>query len=315
MKLFLSFVVSAWLGLCGLSNTLLAQDPGKTFRYHSLSASLRAGYFYGDLSSGPLNIRPGLGLGYQYRWKPRITFVTELGWMQLQGDDFRNSSPENPQTTEAYIRNLHFRNNLWEGALGLKFDLTPHLDPYRKRPGVNVYVSGGFGLFWHNPKARDEDGKWTSLSPLKTEAQAQAYSNWAVAFPVALGFRYRLGANWDIEPELSFRFTTTDYLDDVSGNYADPADLESQEALYFANRSASATDAYTGKDRDLAYIRDVLGRTQIDGPGYSYIEGHGPGEPRGFRAGPDTYLMFSIRLIYIIPNDKVSCPKYRPEGR
>jgi len=68
------------------------------------------------------------------------------------------------------------------------------------------------------------------LRPLGTEGQGSSlypslkpYSNIAVSIPFAVGFKYALNENINVFGEICYRFTTTDYLDDVSGTYAPDA--------------------------------------------------------------------------------------------
>ncbi|GAC1531564.1 MAG: hypothetical protein NVS3B15_11150 [Sediminibacterium sp.] len=44
-----------------------------------------------------------------------------------------------------------------------------------------------------------------------------------MSIPVTLGFKYALNERSNVFTELTYRFTSTDYLDDVSGNYAPDA--------------------------------------------------------------------------------------------
>jgi hypothetical protein len=80
---------------------------------------------------------------------------------------------------------------------------------------------------------------------------AQPYSLISVSAPLGIGVRYKLNHNFDLGLEIGYRFTMTDYLDDVGGFYADPADLGTQSALSvaMANRTLERTAAYSGKDR------------------------------------------------------------------
>ena len=45
----------------------------------------------------------------------------------------------------------------------------------------------------------------------------------AICFPVGVGVKYAFNDRFNIGLEITHRFTTTDYLDDVSKTYVDPA--------------------------------------------------------------------------------------------
>lgn len=124
-------------------------------------------------------------------------------------------------------RNLSFNSNVWEVALQGDFNFFKFLpgDPvYRFTP----YVTLGVGLFNYDPYAYLADQKYF-LRPLGTEGQGdpstglQQYSTMAVSVPFGLGVKYALNDRINLGFEVVHRFTNTDYLDDVSGEYADPA--------------------------------------------------------------------------------------------
>jgi len=80
---------------------------------------------------------------------------------------------------------------------------------------------------------------WVPLSPIGTEGQTAqtgdedpdgkypyrnppaAYKLWQISIPFGVTFDFIINKSWTIGIEGSFRFTLTDYLDDVSGNYWD----------------------------------------------------------------------------------------------
>jgi len=76
-----------------------------------------------------------------------------------------------------------------------------------------------------------EGGKWVNLRPLGTERAIfdirrhgtrimhKPYSLIQVAIPFGVGARFRINEVMDIWADLGFRYTFTDYLDDVSRNY------------------------------------------------------------------------------------------------
>lgn len=97
-----------------------------------------------------------------------------------------------------------------------------------KKKRWTPYIYGGVGGFYFNPQAKYGD-EWVDLQPLGTEGQGlpeypdrQKYSRIAICFPVGAGFRVLTYNNWVMGFEMAARFTTTDYLDDVSGYYPNP---------------------------------------------------------------------------------------------
>src|SRR5690606_14947756 len=150
----------------------------------------------------------------------------------------------------------------------------------------NLYGSLGVSFFYHNPKARHypdssnlNKRRWVALRPLMTENKK--YSPFQLAIPMAVGIRYKLSLQWDMEIEMGYRFTFTDYLDDVSGRYQDPASLKNDLARKFSNRTAEKRSALNGRSRDLDFIQNGLGRQIIESDVYNYVQDFGPGTQRG----------------------------------
>ena len=283
-------------------------------RYTAVGFSVKGSYFRGDLATPLQYVRPGLSIVAVRRFTPRISVSAELMWIRVMGDDYMSSNLQTPNKIPAYIRNLHFRNDIKEAAVYLKYDLFPSTDHYRKRPIYNLYGLAGFSFFYHNPKARIfkdttmTKTRWVALKPLETENVK--YSNFGIAIPVGVGMRYKLSLQWDMEVEVSYRYTFTDYLDDVSSQYPDPAELKDDNARMLSNRSTESKSALSKGNRDLEYMQSELGYTVVSGTDYNYIQGYGPGTSRGSVKGYDGYIIFSVRFLYAIQGT-VNCPKFR----
>jgi hypothetical protein len=299
--LLLFFYISSAGAIC-------AQGFNPQCRYTSFGASLKSTYFNGDVLTDLQYVRPGIALHINRRLSPRFSFMAEMAWMRIMGNDFTNSNLVTPIKIKTYIRNLHFRNDIKQISAILKYDIFPNTDHYRKRPIYNMYGFAGITGFFHNPKAKDHEGKWTPLRPLRTEGVK--YSAFQLAIPVGIGVRYKLSLQWDLEVDFTYMFTFTDYLDDVSKNYPDPSTLDSDKSRMFSNRSADSVDALTGSPRDLAFIKSDLNGPVVSGSNYNYVQGYGPGTQRGTLKGFDSYAYLSIRFSYAIPGF-INCPNFR----
>ncbi|MFL5728924.1 MAG: DUF6089 family protein [Cytophagaceae bacterium] len=301
-----AILLSVIIMFSGLSH---AQTFNPKCRYTSFGASVKGTYFHGDVLTDLRYVRPGLGLHINRRISPRFSFTSELACMRIMGNDFSSSNLFTPAKVKTYVRNLHFRNDIKQVSVILKYDIFPNTDHYRKRPVYNMYGFAGLCGFYHNPKARDDKGKWTSLRPLHTEGVR--YSPYQIAIPLGVGVRYKLSLQWDLEVDITYMFTFTDYLDDVSKTYPDPSSLDSDKARMFSNRTADSTDALSGSARDLGYIQSDLNGPVVNGAGnYKYVQGYGPGTQRGSLKGFDSYAYLSIRFSYAIPGF-VNCPNFR----
>ncbi|HEX7903304.1 MAG TPA: hypothetical protein VF487_05455, partial [Chitinophagaceae bacterium] len=132
-------------------------------------------------------------------------------------------------------RNLHFKSSLFEAYGALEIYPTVFFENYdglfhKLRP----YGVIGFGMFHFNPKAQyiEANGSrtWVELQPLRLEGQGMAeypdrkpYSLWSKEIPMGFGFKYFIKENTYIGLEILHRKTFTDYVDDVSTKYINPA--------------------------------------------------------------------------------------------
>ncbi len=130
-----------------------------------------------------------------------------------------------------YSRNLHFRSNIAEVALLAEFYPTSILGLFNRDnySSLSPYVIGGIAFFHFNPQT-SLNSEWIDLQPLHTEGQGFAeyptrknYKLYQFNFPVGIGFKYQMTSNLNLRLEGLFRVSTTDYLDDVSTRYIDPA--------------------------------------------------------------------------------------------
>lgn len=289
---------------------VLAQNSIFQSQYQTITGVLNATFFNGDVASGPTNIRPGFGIGYYAKMNGRLSYACTFQYLRIVGDDVSNSNLGNPSMTNTYLRNLHFRNDMLELAAQVRFDLFAAHEHFRKRPSYNIFLSAGLGVIYHSPQAKDSSGFWIPLRNIKTENVA--YSSFSMIVPVGIGIRYKWNNFIDVELELSYRITTTDYLDDVKGSYASTSDIQDPAGKYMSNRSSEGVNRFNDSPRDLSYITNTLGETVVLSPdGYSYLSSQGPGTARGTQFGPDGYLLFQLRVCYILQDRAVNCPRYR----
>lgn len=153
---------------------------------------------------------------------------------------------KSPTTTtdeySRYLRNLDANTNIWEANVLL--ELAPlrtfsnwEFSKTAKMRFQPYFLLGASG-FYFNPRgsfkefdSEDEDSKkWVDLRELRTEGQgfvvegseyAKPYSVFSYAVAGGLGFKWDIGTGLSLGVEYLLRFTFTDYLDDVSGRYAD----------------------------------------------------------------------------------------------
>ncbi len=101
-----------------------------------------------------------------------------------------------------------------------------------------------------------QDGNYeTKLAPLDTEGVE--YSKNILNFPVGLGLKFRLGDRFNLNLEAMAKYTNTDYLDDVSGNYPESYFSTTQE---YASNPSGISREMRGSDSDL---NDIYGYVNL----------------------------------------------------
>jgi hypothetical protein len=298
--------------------------------YNSLGFTLTALNYYGDIAPRPTRFssdisftRPALGIFLNHRFGPRYSFQAQLMYGNLKGSDQESADKSDVESGKyRYQRNASFRNKIIELSAVAVFDLFENESSYISRVAWTPYVYIGVAGFTNNPEAQapatdlqgnalPEAGKWVKLQPLGTEGQystldaadvnygIKPYKTIQVAIPFGIGARFRLNQVMDFWADFGFRYTFTDYLDDVSQNYVDLGVLKSplsQAMSYRTGELADASETYTYTGRD--------GQSYTVQPGYgSERKGTTDGDPgnvRGSKKDRDIYMVTSLRLTYII---------------
>jgi hypothetical protein len=312
-----------FLSILAIGN-LSAQRFTKSKRYTSIGVSVNAMNYFGDITpaesftSTDLQFtRYNLGVHLTRRLTPRFSSRFSFNYGRVRGDDYDSQNPTDNNARFRYLRNASFRTSIYElSAIGM-IDLIENRQSYLRRPEFVPYVFGGVAGFYYNPKTQAPDdfggpGNWVALQPLQTEAKS--YSLIQIAIPFGVGFRYKASPRWDVSFEIGYRYLFTDYLDDVSGNYADPSALPSDLARAIANRTTEVNSA-SGQTRDLPRVLSDIGYdiiTKQDANGFSYqtVQGYAAGDKRGSPNEKDWYLVTGFHFNYILVKG-VRCPKFR----
>jgi hypothetical protein len=189
-----------------------------------LGVSIGLSHYFGDLDPNFALDHPKFAAGVFYRKQ-----INNYVGLKVAGNyaflGYSDSYSSNPDQQR---RNLSFNTDVWELSVSGDFnfyEFHPGFSEYRFTP----YVSLGIGVFSFNPYAYLNGVKYF-LQPLGTEGQGsplypgrKPYSLIAMSIPIGLGYKYALNERMNIFGEIVYRFTTTDYLDDVSTTYAPDA--------------------------------------------------------------------------------------------
>lgn len=262
--------------------------------------------YYGDLSprEGSLlkhyfsGLQEYAGFGIEKRLSGHVLLSANLTRNRLYGSDFRFS----PSGSTQYLRNLHFRNEVYSFFLSAQWDFIPLFRRYSYRKRLRPYLAIGIGGLLHNPQARAPislGGAWQDLRPLGTEGQllngGEPYAKINLSVPLELGLNIRL-TNWlDIVPHFRFHLAFTDYLDDVSGSYVDAGLLSSPLSKALSDRSSEMAYPETGELRELP-MTDAASYIGADGISYRSYHGIPQGASRGDNLPYDGYWSAGIKL-------------------
>ncbi len=263
------------------STPFLAKAQYEGYRHEGeFGFQLGAAHYFGDLNPNAKLNRPKIAGGVFFRKQMNDYVAVRIGanFAQLGFSDIYEKKNE-----FQIRRNLSFNSNIWELMLQGDFNFF-RFNPTNPGERFTPYLTFGAGVFNFDPYAYLGGTKYF-LRQLGTEGQGSAlypnrkpYSTTAFAFPVGLGVKFALNEKVNINFEVAHRFTTTDYLDDVSTTYA--------------GLSAYPVGSATSFLQDRSYeLGPRIGTT---------------GTQRGFSGQRDQYIMATIGVTFSITSYK--CP-------
>ncbi len=211
-RLLLSF-------LCALPFLASAQ------KHHEIGVWVGAANYYGDLQTqwiptGAANsktYKPAGGIIYKYFPNPRLGFRFGASYVSITAADSLSNIKANK------LRNLDFKNNIVEMYGALEFNFLPiDMEKFKVTP----FVFAGVGAFYGRPFSEDAGGNKIILRDMSTEGQGlpqypdrKVYPLVNAMFPFGGGIKCFIGNTVMLSAEVGLRYTTTDYLDDVSRSY------------------------------------------------------------------------------------------------
>ncbi|MFY7651667.1 MAG: DUF6089 family protein [Chitinophagaceae bacterium] len=263
-------LVVSFLFLIGISSK--AQQIESFYHSAEFGVSVGAAHYFGDLNPSN-NFIPGL--------RPKLSagiFVSKQlsDYIAIKASGsyaFLGYSDTYSKYSAYRSRNLSFNTHLWEVAVQGTFHFFRFVPTYPEHR-FTPYVSLGVGLFTYNPYAFFRGNKYY-LRNIGTEGQqnslisgVQPYSRVALSFPLSIGVKYALNSKMNVFSELCFRFTNTDYLDDVSGVYAHNAFNANSIGYLLQDRSFEVSNNgqnlfSTGKQRGNSTQKDAFVTMQV----------------------------------------------------
>ena len=212
-------------------------------RHHEMGIFGGTSSYFGDLQQDLFpegGYRACGGLVYKYFVHPNLGFRVGVNYASLYGADSSSNIPA------IKARNLDFQSNLLEINWGVEANLLPvEQDQYK----ISPYVFAQMALFYYNPYTQDQNNDKLYLRPLSTEGQGlrqypdrKLYSLVNVGFPLGAGVRFFIGKKVMLNAELGFRYTLTDYLDDVSKSYVN------LDTLFSVKKTQSVDFSFRGDE-------------------------------------------------------------------
>ena len=243
--------------------------------------------YAGDLEDKRYNFKQTkgvVGLTLLHQITERFSLRGGVTFAKLAGNDKYSAS------ASLVRRNLNFQSNLFEVSALAEWNALS-LENSRWTP----YVFGGIAIYHFNPYTTDTLSNKIYLQPLSTEGQGiqgynlQPYNRTQLALPFGGGVKFSISENVRLGLEVGIRKLFTDYLDDVSTNYADINDLRSARGQLAVNYSYRGDEIPSG---NLFYPNK--------------------GEQRGSPKQKDLYYFTGLHLSFRIPSGASS---FRMGGR
>lgn len=245
--------------------------------------------FLKDLNIGKTHLSGGIFFSASY--KNAVALRLEGTFGQISGND-NVLIGITDIAKERFNRNLNFRSYITDVTAMLELhpmyifidwpakDIQP--------PRVSPYIVGGIGYFSFNPQTK-QGNNYVDLQPLSTEGQGFAeypdrpvYKLNQLNIPLGAGFKYEMGPLMNLRAEVVYRTTFTDYLDDLSKTYIDPALFDK----YFGAGSQKAINARA------LYDQQIEKRAVIDGR-------------RGKPTNTDGYFTACLKFSVIIGRERL----------
>ncbi|HET8859920.1 hypothetical protein [Marivirga sp.] len=134
--------------------------------YYAVGGGINAMNYFGEIAPRPTSLstdisftRPGVNLFVKQKFGDRYTWKVNFMWGRLQGSDVEtvgggDGSNFVTENANRYLRNLSFRNDIYELSFQGQIDLFKHGGRFSSRPPLNIYAIFGVGAIFHEPKAQ-----------------------------------------------------------------------------------------------------------------------------------------------------------------
>lgn len=241
-------------------------------RYFSIYLGTGVTGYIGELTNKrPLVNNPShFNFGLESRLYTKISTRIQITRYKINGSD--SNAPDSSANRQ---RNLSFTSTNWEFVLQGVYYFHKYSGKYHTRKQYEPYLAFGAGITTFNPKTKFK-GISYKLRDFKTEGIA--YRKFTYILPLNFGVKAKLNEFINLTVDLGFRFTFTDYLDDVSGYFIQHPEPSISASL--ANRS-----------NEISIVNQKA------------FDGYMPGGQRGNNNKYDTYFLINFYIECYLPRD------------
>jgi len=241
-------------------------------RYFSFYVGTGSSTYFGELNAND-EINTQLSLlttGIEARLLNHFGARLEISYLSLSESDANA-----PDSSFQRQRNLSFESNNFQTHIGITYYVKPYRGEYYKRWVFDPYLIGGLGYLNYQPAAILGGERYLLR---EAETEGVSYRKWALNVPMGIGAKFKVNEFLNINAEILYHLTFTDYLDDVSNTYG--TEFNSSTARLLSDRKDEV---------------GVLNQTF-----YDQIQ---PGAARGNLDNNDSFLLISVKAeIFIPPN-------------
>ncbi len=209
--MLLSYVTQA-------QNLILAQSTAFT-------VSFGPSMFHGDVCPDCANLGYDMSVGARFHIQQKMYFNSRFHLGYLGANDSKS--------TKRADKALSFSSNTYQLEVNMQYFFTQYGD-YTNKNKVHPYGLGGVGMLFFNPQTKLNNRR-VNLQALQTEGVA--YAKTTLTVNVGLGLLFDVNDKLFLTAEYRFYYTFSDYIDDVSGDYAERS-LLFGDGLTLADRSS-----------------------------------------------------------------------------
>ena len=224
-------------------------------------------YYLGDINPGKQfsEVQPAFGLIARYNASTRWTYRLSITTAEVTAQDAVVKFNE--------ARGLAFKTRINDFAAIAEFNFFDYFTG-SKRDYVTPYIFGGISIFQFTPKALDDtdlqsigtEGQYTQDATTGERVGPEPYNKVSFSIPFGVGIKYSLGKRVGLAVEWRMQKAFTDYIDDVSTNYANvaPVDPSRKYDAGMQRGDKTTNDWFSFAGITLTYKFNLIGKQKCE---------------------------------------------------